>query len=286
MALNSVSRSTLLWGAGLLGFGLLTVACKPPAPPPAAPKGWFKEPTGWKFECYHPPDWSSLQETDRRMARAEAVSAIISQWSGKREDGISFDSQVVEDVEVTVLGRPDSMEGVVAQNLELCRKVSTGQADADAWYSWVRSLPGKLTAGECMTPLNYTMFDYLEIGDGWQRALPICKGNKIRIWATTQDKFRLTDKGPWITVVGDPAGSATGDYPCNTENCKPGQLIMRFKSEAGVESILPVGHELIWEAPENGEIMYRINDNTLYDNIWFKNGGITDHAAVTVEPAN
>ena len=64
------------------------------------------------------------------------------------------------------------------------KQVATGQATADQWQSWLRALPGKLTAGECMLPLDYTMFDYLEIGTGWQRPLSICQGNKIRISGT------------------------------------------------------------------------------------------------------
>ncbi|MFM2248495.1 MAG: hypothetical protein RL071_4570 [Pseudomonadota bacterium] len=264
---------------------LVLAACKPPPPPAAAPVGWHKEATGMAFECYFPPDWGKLPETDRKMARAAALDAMKEQWAGKRDGGMSLEEGVIDEVEVTLLGRPVQIEGVVSQNLEACR-AAAGGGSVEAWASAIKALPGKLTAGECLTPLDYTMFDYLEIDTGWQRPLRICKGDKVRVWAPVADKFRITDKGPWINVEGDPAQPTTsGDWPCSIEGCRAGMFIMKFVTEAGVEYVKPVGAELMFEAPENGEISFSINDKTFYDNIWFKNGGITDHAAINVEPA-
>lgn len=261
-------------------------ACKGPPAPAAPPVGWHQEAEGMAFACYFPPDWAKLPEGDRKQARANALDAMKEQWAGKRDGGMSVEEGVLDDVEVTLLGSPTNIEDVVSQNLEQCRKVAGG-GSAEVWGSWVKALPAKLNAGQCLTPLDYTMFDYLEIDTAWQRPLRICKGNKVKVWATTQDKFRLTDKGPWITVEGDPSQPTIGgEWPCNIEGCKAGMLVMKFVTEAGVELIKPVGAQLIFEAPEHGEISFRINDTTLYDNLWFRNGGITDHAAITVEPSN
>ena len=48
------------------------------------------------------------------------------------------------------------------------------------------------------------MFDYLDIGTGWQRPLKICKGDRIRISGSVKDSYKLSDGGPWISVEGDP----------------------------------------------------------------------------------
>lgn len=280
-----------------LGTGILALAAVALAPheaaakkkksaEPAAPKvGWVQE-EGWKNACYYPPDWNAMEEMDRRSARANVLGELEKQWSGKRSDGISFSEQTIETVDTTLLGRPTQIEAVAAQNLTLCQGVATGQATADQWQSWLRGLPGKLTAGECPLPLDYTMFDYLEIGTGWQRPLSICQGDRIRISGTAKDKYRVRDDGPWITVAGD-ASKPTfgGDWPCNVEGCLEGMLTMKFVTLSGVEIIIPVGQELIWRAPEHGEISYRINDTTFYDNVWFKSGSMQDRTAIEISPA-
>src|SRR5436853_393130 len=80
--------------------------------------------------------------------------------------------------------------------------------------------------GECNTPLTYTMFDYLDIGKSWQRAIPLCKGNKAHIVATAKDRYRISDTGAWINVEGDTAQRATqADFPCNIEGCFVGMLV-------------------------------------------------------------
>ncbi len=253
---------------------------------PVAPKeGWVQE-EGWKNACYYPPQWDKLQEIDRRQARATTLDAMVKQWGGGRSDGIEFGEMAVESAETTLLGRPEMVERVSQENLTLCEGVAKGQASADQWSAWVKGLPSKLTAGECNVPLDYTMFDYLEIGAGWQRPLAVCKGNKIRVSGTVKDKYRVRDDGPWINVGGDPAKQTVGgDWPCNIEGCYEGMLVMKFVTQSGVETIIPVGTELIWTAPEHGEITYRINDTTFYDNTWFKSGQITDRTAIEIGPA-
>ena len=261
---------------------------KKKGPPPPPPVGWARPAeAGWTMDCYHPPAWGSLTEIQRREARAKALDEIVKQWRGTRNDGITFEEGRIDDAETIVLGRPAVIEGVVQANFDQCAAVASGKATPDVWGSWLKALPGKLTEGECLTPWDFTMFDYLDINTGWQRVMPICKGNKVRVSGTVKDKYRLTEKGAWITVEGDKSKPTVGgDHPCNQEGCHEGQLLLRFVSTSGVESILPIeGGRLIFTAPEHGEISFRINDTSFFDNAWFKNGSIEDHTAIEISPA-
>jgi len=226
-----------------------------------------------------------MDEVQRKLKRAEALDAMISQWKGDREDGISFEAGLIDEIETTLFGDMSKVETVAVKNLEFCATASTG-GSVDGWNSWLNGLSAQLTAGECFNHFDYTMYDYLEIDTGWQRSMPICKDDKIRISGTAKDKFRLTDKGAWITVAGDEGDASGGsELPCNIEGCYRGMLILQYTTDAGVVTVYPVGTELIFTAPENGTLSYRINDDTFYDNTWYQGGGIIDHASVEISPA-
>lgn len=260
------------------------------APPPV---GWFQQvdeknpENSWAHACYHPPVWGKVGEGERKILRSQALDEMLSQWSGERDDGVSFGDELPVTVETVLLGRPYEVEKVSARNLELCLESAKSGGNTGAWGSWLKALPAKLTAGECPTPpLDYTMFDYLDIETDWQRPLPICKGDKIKVWGTEKDRYRISADGPWMTVVGDTSQTAAGkDLPCDVEGCHPGTLIMRYTTDQGIETLFPVNPKLVFEAPEHGTIDFRINDTTFYDNTWYKSGSIIDHTAITVEPA-
>ncbi len=265
---------------------LALVACPKKSTEPAAPiVGWHQEAEGWAFACYFPPNFGAMDELARKTARSDAFDAILGQWRGKREDGISFEEGMLDELETTLLGDMNKVELVMGKNLEFCKAASQG-GSKDAWGSWLSNLSDQLTAGECFTHFDYTMYDYLEIDSGWQRSMPICKDDRVVISGTPKDKFRVTDKGEWITVAGNPNESTSGtDLPCNIEGCFRGMLILKFVSEAGVEMVYPVGESFSFTAPEHGSISYRINDDTFYDNTWYQSGGIIDHASVEITPA-
>lgn len=259
-------------------------------PPPV---GWFqhldeKNPeNSWAHACYHPPDWSAVGEGEKKILRSQALDEMLSQWDGSRDDGVNLGEEVPITVETVLLGRPHQIEMVTARNLELCLESAKSGGSTGAWGSWLKGLPAKLTAGECPTPpLDYTMFDYLDIQTGWQRRLPICQGDKIRISGTVKDRYRISKDGPWINVEGETDVTAAGkELPCDLEGCHPGTLIMRYTTDQGIESIFPVNPTFTFEAPEHGHIEYRINDETFYDNTWYKSGSIIDHTAIEVSPA-
>lgn len=253
------------------------------AAPPPPPVGWVKE-EGWKGECYYPPDFEKLPEGDRKMARQQALEAMKQQWLGQKDDGISFDAGMIDEVETVLLGRPAQIEGIARSNKEQCVSVMKG-GGTDGWNGWLGSLPAKLTAGECMQPLTYQLFDYLDLGKSWQRPITLCKGDKAHIVATTKDRYRVSDDGPWINVEGDTANRATSsDYPCNLEGCFVGTLVGKFTTDSGVETIFPIGAETTFSAPENGTLTWSVNDITWYDNKWFKSATIEDRTGITIEP--
>jgi hypothetical protein len=246
-------------------------------PPPA---GWNPTEDG-QPDCYQAPAWAELGETERRIKRAEVLDELLAQWRGDRNDGVRFNPGVVDRVETTLLGRPERIEEVTAKNAELCAANNTG-----AWGVWAQALPAALKVGECNTPLDYTMFDYLDIAAGWQRPLSICKGNRVVIKGSFNDRYRIQDGGPWINVDGDPNQVTVGsDWPCNMEGCNAGMLIGKFVGQSGTENIFTIGTKTVFMAPEHGEISYRINDNVFYDNVWYQARGLVDHTAIEVSPA-
>ena len=246
--------------------------------------GWHQEEL-WTGSCYYPPDYESLELTDRRAGRQASLEAMMSQWRGDRGDGVSVDARIIEDVETTLLGYPDQIEGVGRKNLEYCKQMMGGGATGGEWTSWLRGLPGQLLAGKCTTPLDYQLFDYLDIGGGWQQSVPGCEGNVVRLSGTTNDKYRISDGGDWINVEGDLGQPATGaEYPCNLDGCYVGQLIGRFVSEEGVEMIFPIGSSVQWTAPSHGTLSVAINDTSYFDNKYFKSGTIIDHTAIEIGP--
>lgn len=269
----------------LLLVDLADAKPKKPKTPPPPPVGWYKE-EGWKGDCYFPPDFDKMPEGDRKMARQQALEAMMTQWKGTREDGVLVEDAIVEEVEIVLLGRPANIEAVSRTNRDQCVAYMKGEAQLPAWTGWLGSLPKKLTAGECMQPLSYTLFDYLDLGTSWQRPVQLCKGDRAHIFATVKDRYRISDDGPWINVEGDKSQKATAsEYPCNIEGCYVGMLVGKFTTDQGVETVFPIGAETTFEAPAHGTITWSINDTVWYDNKWFKSATIEDRTAVTIEPA-
>ncbi len=271
-------------------LSILTLfACGPKnveeAPPPV---GWQSE-EGWTGACYYPPDFAELQEkeglTSRKLARQNGLYTAIGQWRGERGDGVSINDNVITDVETALLGFPEQIEDMLQKNLGYCKQVMGAGGSTGEWSSWLSSLPGQLMEGVCMQPLDYTLFDYLDIGREWQLEVPVCEDDVVSISGTLSDQFRISEDGDWITVEGDLNTPAVGaEYPCNIEGCYAGQLIARFTSDDGIENIFPVGGGITWTAPAHGLISVRINDTTFYDNTWFQSGSIIDHAGITIGP--
>ncbi len=259
-------------------------AKKPPKVPPPPPVGWHTE-EGWKGQCYYPIDYAAIGEGERKMARQVALESMKTQWLGAKEDGVTFGENLVDEVETVLLGRPTHIEAVSLANRDQCIAYMKG-GDVQVWRGYLSALPAKLTLGECTSPpLTYTVFDYLDIGKSWQRPIGLCKGDKAHITGSAKDRYRTSDSGAWINVDGEPGNKAiAAEYPCTIEGCMVGMLVARFVTDAGVETVFPVGAETTFTAPEHGTISYAINDTVWYDNKWYKSAMIEDRTAITIEP--
>ncbi len=266
----------------------VTISCGKKVESTAPLVGWHSEGTEdapWAGDCYYPPDYQSMLDTDRKMARQKSLEAMKSQWLGQKNDGLEFDATAVDDLEIILLGRPDRIEEVSVKNLEYCQQYMTGTGSASSWEDWLRGLAASLTEGECNTPLDYQLIQYLDIQTSWQQPIPFCKGNRAEITATQSDRYRISEDSPWINADGDESmPSTSSEYPCNFQGCFAGQLIGRFVTFDGVETIFPIGTYLRYEAPEHGTFTWTINDTTYFDNEWHKEGAITDRTAITVTP--
>ncbi len=281
----------------LLALSLLIVSAadakkkkKEEAPPPV---GWYKleatkKDPGWRGECYYPPDFEAMDNiTDRRLARQKALEEMKKQWLGQKDDIVSFDAGMIDDIDTVLLGRPEQIEMVAAKNAEFCQPVMASNGDTGSWSSWLQGLPAKLTAGECNTPLDYQLIQYLDLGKGWQEQIPMCQGDRALITASVKDMYRYEQNGEFINADGDLA-KPTSDpsLPCNFEGCYAGMLIGRFVTEDGIETVFPIGTNKVFEAPEHGTFSFTINDTSAWDNEWRSQGTITDHTAITVSPAD
>lgn len=261
-----------------LGFA----ACKK-SPEPIVREGWVQD-EGWRGSCYFPRDFAAMGPGDRRMYRQEVLEQLMTQWRGERDDGVSFDEKLVEQVETALLGEPVEIEAAAARNAALCETAMKGGGTSE-WERYLDELPEKLAEGECHTPLVDRYFNYIDINRDWQNRVGICEGNTVQVKASSLDLYRIHDKGPWITVDGDPAQSAIGkELPCNTEGCFAGQLILRFVGESHVERIVPIGANGTFTAPGHGYIEIMINDTTFYDNKYKVESGLEHHASIEYAP--
>ncbi len=270
----------------------LAQAKKRAAEPAAPPVGWYAQPAGkktpgWLGECYFPPVWGELELVDRRMARQEALQALKSQWLGQRSELVSFEPHVVEEVEMTLLGLPAKIEEVATRNAGFCQAVMARGASTGAWEMWLSGLSTQLVAGQCRKPLDYQLVQYLRLDVGWQEEIPMCAEDRARIKAATNDRYRIEPGGPWINADGDLDQPVTdASLPCNREGCFRGQLVGLFVTVSGIEMVFPIGTSAEFEAPEHGTLSFAVNDDSYSDNVWYTEGPITDHTAVTVMPAD
>jgi hypothetical protein len=270
---------------GVVALVLVSAAeAKKPAPV-VVPTGWVPVGTAGG-QCYNPPDFAALGPGDRRLAWNNVRNEMMSQWRGEKGDGFSIDEKVVTDVETALLAKAERVEQVAKDNYAACKKAFEGGGTGE-WQRWLVGLPGQLTAGECTTPpLDYTLFDYLSINSGWQINAGVCKGDHFKVQGSPQDYYQIVPNGPWINVEGDASGRPESGSPCTTEECKPGQLVMKFVGASGVETIYAVGLMREFTAPEHGKISVMVNDANLSDNKYKVEGRLEHHTSIEYGPAS
>ena len=282
-----MKRFSLVVAAGL------AMGCGPKESPNAAVAqaivGWHQA-EGMLGPCYYPPDFEKLEQetglTARKQARGDALDAMLAQWSGQKDESISFAPNDVMDAETVLLGRADRIEDVVKKNLSYCETAMDPTSTTSGWEGWVKRLPSELTAGECLNPIRDRLFHYLELGQAWYWQGPICSGNEVEIRATSNDRYRISEDGDWINVNGEEDSSTVLDssFPCNETGCVAGQLVGKFEGAAGYVEIFPIGVQTVFKAPMDGTLSVGVNDTTFYDNTWYKSGGVIDHAGIEIGP--
>lgn len=252
---------------------------------PAGPiVGWHAE-TGWNGECYFPPDFSGMAEGVKRAAWQETRDAILAQWRGERNDGVSLNAQHVENLETIMLAEADRIETVAKENLEQCKAVMTSASTNSAWEQWIISIAGRLTEGECpYRPMDYKLYNYLSVNTDWQIPVEVCKGDHIIVHGTEGDYYQLQKGGAWLNVAGDSSQPATASLPCNIEGCLRGQLVMRFTGDSHTSLIIPVGIQTEFRVPEHGRIEVMINDDSLEDNVFKVDKGLEHHTGIEIYP--
>ena len=133
--------------------------------------------------------------------------------------------------------------------------MATGQLSKDDWHAWIKGLPTQLTAGECRTHFLDTVMDTdFSIVSNFDNLFLSAK-DKLRIFGSTSDQFRISPDGEWISIAGDQNNSSLGkeNYPCNIEGCFDGMLILRFTDKDDRVTIHPVGAEFqLAKHPEMG----------------------------------
>jgi hypothetical protein len=275
------------------GLPLLLVLTTPALAGKKKKKGADEVPVvGWersdedRWSCYNPPKWEEMGPGDRKLARGKALDAMYGQWTGERRDGVKFEEKMVIDLETVLLGRPDRIEEVANRNVTECVAARASGATI-SWGQWLDALPAQLTEGECPhPPFDYTLYDYLDIGRDWQIKGLLCAGDSIAVKGSETDFYRISEKGPWINVAGDPDATVIEEFPCTRGDCLAGQLIMRFKGASGVEQVIPVGRATTFKAPEDGEIHVMINDVSWYDNAFKVETGVQHHTSIEYSPVS
>lgn len=272
-----------------LWLPVLSLACGPKTPPaPAAPLvGWVQQ-DGWAGSCYFPQNFDEIGGGAKRIARSEAITAVFQQWRGEKDSFVRFDDTIVMAAETTILGNPDKVEWVAAENAEQCADAMRRGGDMSRWNSWFREAVPRMQEGLCpYSPLDYTVYDYLSITTGWQFDRRVCEGDEFDVSASVIDFYKLSADGPWITAEGDTSQSAVGtDLPCNLETCYPGQVIMRFKGDDGYETIVPVGSGASFTAPGHGQVWVQINDDSWSDNTFKVEAGMQHHTSIEYDGEN
>jgi hypothetical protein len=265
-----------------MGLPLLLLGCqKKPVAPSEPIVGWHQE-EGELASCYYAQSFEDVGRGDRRMVRQQVLESMMEQWSGARDDGIKFDPVVIENIETVLLGIPEKIEQITGKNTDFCRKAMAG-GGTDAWASWMFNLPAQLLEGECRRPHDDTLYDYIDLDFSWYFSVDVCDDDVIEITASEMDEYRVDDDGPWVNAAGDTSKSTSGlaDYPCNTEGCFAGQLVLRFRGESGATIIRPVGLKLVFQPPEHGAIEVMVNDPTPYNNEFRVVRGVQHRTGVT-----
>ncbi len=295
-------RSMLFILVVLISAGLLTT------PAFAAKKKKKKKgeeeppPTGEIFvgnlPCYAPPDFGAMSEGKRRLERQNGFQSVNRLVTGQAvgKDGVELKQFKIENddydfFERAFLGRPQLLDDWLGENFKKCQAAGNRKIKDAEYQSYLSQIGRELEANECYRPLDYEWHDFLDIGQGWQRRVHACKGDKVLIEGTNAEngQYTIADTGKmadntFITAEGDPNTPEAGEAGLVPE-LPLGALVMRFQAEDdSYTKYFKIGFATEWEAPDHGFISFAINDTTYYDNKFRDIKGAIDYLGVDIYP--
>jgi hypothetical protein len=243
------------------------------------------------WTCYRPPDFSNLNETQRRAERDKGYDFAWKLINGTSRTDFKVDEQSdIDTFETAFLGRPVLLYTWLPENFERCKAVAEGKEAAASYKTWLANIGRELERNECRKPLSYEVHAFLDVQSEWQMRYHVCKGDKIRVEATGADngQYTIEDKGKgkskYITVAGDPDKPEAGELGLVPE-MPAGALVMRWEAEdASLTRYTLVGPRLEWEAPDHGFITFAVNDTTYFDNQFREERGAKDYVSVDIYP--
>lgn len=259
------------------------------APPP--PPVGVVEIGDW--QCWNPPKWDDMREGDKLMKRQEGYQHVWALITGEQRKDFVVESDSGKDFfERAFLGRPELLYDWLGENFKRCKAVAEGKASAADYNAYLSGIGAKLEANECYAPLIYEVHDFLDIQTSWQLRFHICKDDAVMVEATSEEngKFTVNDTGKlrenkYITATGDPDVPEAGDKGY-VSDMPLGALLLRFEAEDGSYTrYFPMGFNYEFKAPDHGFISFAVNDNTLYDNAFYKLGGAIDYMGISIYPA-
>ena len=244
-----------------------------------------------EWKCYASPQWESLKNTDRLMARSDALNYLSQLVGGTKMEGFALEGESLGEFENAFLGRAELVEEWLPVIFDKCKAVGEGKMEPSVFLEDLKTLGWKLEEGQCRNPLTFEYHNFMDIQSDWQFKLHICKDDQILVETTgekngqytVQAKDRLRDS-KFITAAGDvdmmEAGEAglVSDMPL-------GAMIMKFEAEdESSTKYFYVGTTLEFKAPEHGYVSFAINDNTYFDNKFRDASGAIDYLGLDIYP--
>ncbi len=252
------------------------------------------EPSGWYdvagHPCYRPPNFDALSGAGRRQARGDALYEVTRRWRGSVDPDFLVPDDLADTLESLVLQHPDLIERLVVEDHDLCTRWARGQITQEDYARSLGSVQEEFQAGTCAHPSFELVTQYLEVDRRWQFDLPLCKGDRVDLKASS-GYYTIAyqgddEKTSWITAEGDRTRPTVGtDYPCAEEGCFAGQLVGRFQDREGHSWVFPVGFGTRFVAPAHGSLSFSINDIEMFDNRFRVVDGVKDFLLVEIRPA-
>lgn len=237
--------------------------------------GWTIEP-GWTGACFVPPDFTTPEGEVRAKQEHDTMVALVSQWTGQRGDGVSFDVDAAEGVAAMLPS--DRIGEVATENLAWCRDAMSGEASTTSWGTWLEELHDELKEEACPEPLEDTYLT-LDVTEQWFAEVPICAGDAWFLKAES-DQYRVRAEGPTHTVAGTEGDASS--LPC--PDCPVGALIVRFDGQDGSSQVTLAGVSVEGVAPVAGTLSIGLNDDDFSDNAYRIQGGVQDSVGIQVGP--